>query len=309
MQLKLMLVFLMAVQCAGCSASIQAFGGFEAGDGSDVAAASATIQSAVVHSGSYALKANPSGSGTNYALCYGYNSSCAISTTGMSLSTLYCSFYLDYTTKPASTDEEIFEVVDTTGSTTKFALRLSSAGVLNGYNSAATKTAGSTTLSASTWYRIDVQCNTGSSGASFVVKLNGTTEISGTGNLGTNNAAGIALGKRVNQNSQSYTAYFDDWCIDSAAYPGAQQTIAMIAGGAGTYQTGSAVGGAGSNWQSTTQVPTDGDTTYVLSDGSSGDGETEDIETTTAAGITAGSTVNAVVGLVVVKRNSGTTNG
>jgi len=181
--------------------------GFELGTTAAVTSLSGTasIQATTKRTGTYALQVNPTTTATGFVQVRGYDSS-----TGEDVSantaTLYVQFYFRYGTKPAANSEEIL-VARSTGSTDKFSLRLRSDGLIEAFDSAAASLGTCTTvLAADTWYRIACQIGTGAA-AAYDVRINGTSELSGTGNLTTSNHNLIRLGKATDRNGQTINVY------------------------------------------------------------------------------------------------------
>src|SRR5207253_1966646 len=84
---------------------------------------------------------------------------------------------------------------------------------------------GTTTLNPNQTYTIAVKVGTGGS-ASWEVRINGNLEMSGIGNLGSNNNGSLLLGG----NSLYTTNYFyDDVAINSQGFPG--QALIVASGG------------------------------------------------------------------------------
>lgn len=169
-----------------------------------------------VRTGGGAFRSNPTTTGQGFAGLYAIGST-GISVTA-SVATSYIQFWFRYATKPASNSEEIFEVVDTAGGY-KLAIRINSTGTLGLYQSGGTTLIanGSTVLSQDTWYRIDVKCGTGTT-ADYELKINNTTELSGTANLGTSNAGSWYVGKTANRNSNTVDFYYDDLVVSDSGY-------------------------------------------------------------------------------------------
>jgi hypothetical protein len=270
--------------------------GFETGDTSELSAVSGTvsIDSVTTRTGSYSLRSNPTGAGIGYGEVKGLNASGSAGT--INKSNTYVRFYFRYATKPASGSEEIVAVWS---SSLKFALRIDSAGKLSAYDATGTTQIGSTgatTLSADTWYRIEVYVGVGSS-ASWAVRIDGAAEISGTGNLGAVNTHKVRLGKVGNRSGQSVDFFYDDVAIDGAGWPGPGSVRIMTPNGDGAYTAWT--GGFGS----VDEVPHDGDTTFV-STSTSGDAETVALESASAAGISG--TVGSVKSVAIVRDTSST---
>ena len=239
------------------------FCGFETGDSSECFTASGTFDFAntsVKRTGTYALRINPTTTATGYGVVATY------SATGVhaifSIANLFFTFYFRYATKPASNSEEILRVE---GSASNGYLRLRSDGKLELFSTDGTTShaTGTAVLAADTWYRIE--CNWNDTANTQEIKVDGTTDISGTITTTAANT-NIAFGKFANRNGQTIDVFYDDICIDNAGYPGA-----------GEVKIGYPIGaGAASGWtggtnsddfnevdDGATQAGNDGDTTYI----------------------------------------------
>ena len=277
------------------------FSGFEAGNSEevDLVSGTASIQTSNVRTGVYSLKCNPTTTGTGF--CTLASTTGAGASSAANVVTAFCRFYFYYVTKPASSSEEIFRARNV--ASLKGSVRIDSTGVLSFYDSTNTiVTTGSTVLSANTWYLIEVKVGTGAS-AAWEVKINGTSEISGTSNLLASNNTRWNFGKSVNSNGQSVEFYYDDLLVSDSAYPGAGECRIAVPNAIGTYQTATVGAGAG-HYQAVSEVPEDGDTSYLVSDGVATDAETETIQNHTASG--ANGTVNCVRSYIITKRDGGT---
>lgn len=233
--------------------------GFETGDNSDFFTTGGTfsVQSGTVRTGTYALRCNPTTTATGFVAL---GNSPAVGSS-MNATTHYSRFYFRYATKPASGDEPI-AVWRKSGGTMHAELRLDSTGVLKTYDVTPTLlNTGTTVLSANTWYRIEVKLVMSASGT-FDVKIDGVAEItSGTVTMDANATNYLLLGKVTNRNGNTVDFFYDDTRVDSAAYPGAGQVVALKANGSGNYTQWST--GTGTSYLEVDEVPPDNDTTYI----------------------------------------------
>lgn len=254
--------------------------------------------------GSYSLRSNPTTTGIGFATVAAIAASGA--TGAANAANAYTRFYFRYATKPSADNEEIFRARN--GVSIKFQLRLNSSGNLVALDSAlSTLATGSTVLAQDTWYRIEVLVGTGAS-ANWEVKIDGVTEISGTGNLLASNNTRWNVGKTTNYNGRSVDFFFADILVSDSGYPGPGQCLALTPNAEGNYNstwTLNATGStAGTHYAEVDDLPEDGDTSYLLSTGSAGDAQTVNLTSTATAGISG--TINCAKAYAVVKRDGGT---
>jgi hypothetical protein len=164
----------------------------------------------------YSFRCNPATTAT------GFGTISSFATTGIdanfSVATVWVSLYFRYATLPTVGDEPIFNT-RTSGGTIKFEARIDTAGKIQGYNSALTQVGtGTTALSANTWYRLDFKVGTSGTVGAYELRINGTSEWSGTTNTNTGNNANIRVGKAVNRNGNTVDFYFGPVVVDDAAY-------------------------------------------------------------------------------------------
>src|SRR5207244_7408916 len=120
------------------------------------------------------------------------------------LPTVFYSFLFQYASQTGEGGVANFQ---DTSSGYKAALHLSAAGKLLFYNINGTLLAtGTTTLNPNQTYTISAKIGTGTN-APWEIRINGNLELSGTGNLGTNNNGSIKLG---GNNAYTTTYYHDD---------------------------------------------------------------------------------------------------
>lgn len=266
------------------------FTGFELGSLLDLNTASGTreISSTVVRTGTYAFRAHPSTTGTGYCEAGAYDA--AGNHTALSAATLHTRFYLRVGTRPASSDEEI--IVYRAGGADKFSVRLNSSGQLAAYSDGTTLLAtGSTVLANDTWYRIEVKAGSGAS-AAWEVRINGTTEVSGTSTLSSSNTEWVRFGKASDRNGQTVDLYYDDITCDDAAFPGPGEIRYRLPRAAGLSSQWS-YGTNSSDWNEVLERPHD-DATYVKCSADGGQQVLWLFTTSANAGIPAGTTVRAV---------------
>ena len=279
------------------------FCGFETGDSAEAQSTTGTtsIVTSPTNGGVYALRVNPTTSALgNYR--FASMSAAGVATTSMNVATLYQRFYFYITTAPSADREEMLVILDTGGSQ-KAAICLNSSRQLEFYNNAdSLVSTGATALSTSTWYRIEVKTSTGSGSTAYEVKIDGTSELSGTANTLTNNHGSIRLGKATNRNSRTIDVYYDDWIADDAAYPGAGKCARLAPTANGSTQQFTA-GTGSSNYQEVDEVPTDGDTTYIASTGSANQTALMD-----CAAMPSAASINAVKTYIRARSASGTSS-
>lgn len=237
--------------------SLLNFTGWEAGEATDATlSGTASYQGTTKHTGAYALRCNPTTTGTGFATWRGISST-VFNAANFNDATLYHAFYFYYSTKPAVNSEEIFVARDTAAGN-KFGVRLNSTGTLSAYDKTLTNllSTGATVLNSGTWYLLEIKVGTGAA-AAWEVKINGVSEISGTGDLGTTNNGDVRFGKTTNRNSQSVDFYFDNCATDNAAYPGAGVVAVLLPNGDGTFTSGTGT------YADVDEIPNDGDSTTI----------------------------------------------
>jgi sugar lactone lactonase YvrE len=184
------------------------FVNFESGDFSQTAShVGGAIVTSPALSGTYSLELQRNGSVANVEIRQS-------GTTYYNLPIAYYRFLFEYTANPGEGGVVNFQ---DTSSGFKAALHLSSTGQLLFYDSSGNLIAtGTTTLVSGQVYALSAMIGTGSN-AAWQIEINGTVEMSGTGNLGGGNNGSLKLGGNV-----AYTAtyYYDDVAINSQAYPG-----------------------------------------------------------------------------------------
>ena len=308
MKFKFNILILLFVFFAPFSAfaSVLNFSGFKTGNNAEFNSTSGTtsIQTSVKRTGDYAFRANPTTTNVGYGTMVG------LSTTGentsYSVATAYITMYFRVDTIPASNDDPIL-VFMTSALAVKLELRLNSSGQIAAYDSALSLLGtGSTALSTGTWYRLEISCGTaaGSAGA-WEVKINGASEISGTGTLLNVNNSIARLGKWVDRNGNSVDFFYDDVWIDNSAFIGAHEVKILIPNANGsTMQWTNGTGS--SDYQEVDEIPTSA-TDYVRNPASGG-GEIAlfDVQDTSTASITG--TINALKGMVNMREDTSTTS-
>lgn len=176
-------------------------------------------QNTVFRNGSYALRTNPTTTGNSY-LSIGKlgNDGRRIA---LNIATLvYYRFYFRANTLPSTGREAICAFMNNSAGFMQN-VKLTSAGKLELYNSSnVLVAAGTATILANTWYRIEGICSRGTS-ALAEVRVDGVVDItSSTVNQTTININDFQIGKVFNTSGQTVDFYYDDVQLDDAAYPG-----------------------------------------------------------------------------------------
>ena len=289
--------------------------GFELGllslanGGGEVNTASAgniSISTTIKRTGDYALRVNPATTGIGFIGLTGFATN---GTAQVFLATnLFPRIYIYVVTRPAANSEEIAQVIGSAG--VKMTIRLTSDGKLQAYASDGTTQLGSdgtTVIPLNTWTMIEAKCGTGSVNGPYEVKINGTSELSGTGNLTDGTGSELYIGKATNRNGQGYDIYFDDVCIDDAAYPGPGQVEYMGPTGNGNYTSATIGAGTGQLYQQVDERPgCDTTTSYLLTTQVIDEKYTAALESAANAGISG--TIKAVQASTFIIRNGAGAN-
>lgn len=261
--------------------------------------ASSSIQTTTKRTGGYALKIGAVGDYVRF--------DSRATTTGAWAATgradSWIRFYFRYKTKPSSGREWIFDVRDTSTNPKMF-LGLNSDGTLSAYCFDGTSLIGTSAsaLSADTWYRLELKVGTGSD-AECTVKVDGSTVISDTWDVGETNGAYYDFGSLVSVGGNSIEFYYDDIYGETATYPGAGQCEVMQVTGDGNYTTWTA--STGDKWNCIDEIPYS-NSDYVESTLTSDQAYTGALESAATAGISG--TINCAEQIIGVKR-SGSANG
>lgn len=267
--------------------AITQFTGFNLGTGEPSQANGGTfsIQGTTVKTGTYALQCNPTTTGVGWWRLGSLEAPGYMS--GQSIATAFCKFDFQVGTAPSTNDETFFETQDFSGGLPKLQLRLNSTRNIVAYNSAGSAMAtGATVLSLNTWYAISCKSGTGAS-ASWEVQINGVSEISGTGNLQTNNNSTFAMGKPQNSNNRSVNFYYDNFIVDDTSYPASTSVVYIsIPISNGTTFTWTA--GTAANYTATTEIPANGDTSYIANLSALSQQSLVNFQSSTTIGMTTG---------------------
>lgn len=243
-------------------------GGYELGgsgqlEGTSTAGTVSAVTSPV-KSGVYAMRANPTTTGTGLVTHGGYLYPEATPIV-WDKADIWMQFWFRADTLPGSNDEPICNVI-TAAAAQKLEVRITSGGLLRAYNSAGTLLAtGATVLATATWYRIGVRCGTSATVGAWEVTINDVSEISGTANTSATNSGAVQLGKVANRNGQTVDFFYDNLVIDDAGYalgPTDEILVAQI-NGAGAINQWTAGTGA-SDYTQVDELPTN-DSDYVQS--------------------------------------------
>lgn len=294
------------------------FIGNETGDLSEYASSSGTVsvQSTVKRSGTYALRSNPTTTGTGFAVIGTLAASGAKNVGDIATTACWARFYFRYATKPAAGDEPIACIgFNTNVNNDLLELRINSSGQLASYEglgSSGTPLAllatGTTVLAANTWYLVEIKSDESDTADNvWEVRIGGVAEISGTFVEENFLSSFLRLGKSVNRNGNTVDFFYDDVLISDSAYPGAGQSGILVPNAAGNYQNATRGGAdSGANWSQCDEVPPNSDTDYVITDLNTAHAETEAMQPASTFSI--GGTINCVKAVAILKRD-GATNG
>lgn len=247
--------------------------GWETGDNYEVQSAtgSYSVQSAIVRTGNYALRTNPITTATGYQQFGGLRTdgsdSFASVDAGFSRRQVFARLYIYIVTLPAAA-EEVFCRWIVSGPTASSYFTITSGGIIKFYNASGTLVeTGTTALATGQWYRLEMMMTAGTSQA-YELRLAlgdgpAAVELTGTSTQGGTTMAHLILGKYGNLNGQTVDYVFDDLVVRDDTYPAVGGIhLAKITDAADilgwTPNTGTEV-------SAVSEVPPDGDTSYIES--------------------------------------------
>lgn len=245
-------------------ADIISFTGGETGGLLEVATAgTVSNQSSIVKNGSYSFRTNPTTTGTGSFQVARYLGDGSLSTTGdLGSASMYVSFWFRADTLPSSNFETILHTYDT-GNNNKYRVSIGSDGKLIMANRSLVNLGTTTTaLSTGTWYHINIYTE-GSTTGNYEIKINGVSELTGTGDFRTSNFRIFRFGKASNIHGNSVDFYYDDTILDNSTYHSSDvKVIGLMPNANGTYSEWTG-GTNSSDWQEVDEIPNDNATTYV----------------------------------------------
>jgi hypothetical protein len=115
------------------------------------------------------------------------------------------------------------------------------------------------------WYRIETMIGTGASSA-FEVRINGDTEMSGTGNFRTSNHSSAFIGRSrygLFGDAVDSDCGYDDVSFDGGWWVGATKVVKLVVGGDGYYAQWTARGGPASKYLCVDEDLPNGNTDYI----------------------------------------------
>lgn len=251
-----LILFLLIFANGAIAAPVQFLGGETGTAADEVQTVSGffVITTSNVKTGTYAYDIAPNVGGGGTLRIYCPNATGALA--ACSMANAYIKFDFDPIVLPNATQgsTEIAKFQNT-GFALKATVRLNSAGKLVLLDSTgATIGTGTTTLVASTYYRIEIFLPTGTS-ATGTVKLDGNTEVTGTGNWtasGTGGDSELGISTATTNGLPRYV--YDNIVFDDAAYPGAVFVHRVAPDGDGSTAQWTA-GSAPSNYTTVDEVP------------------------------------------------------
>lgn len=216
------LAFLLALTANAYAAPVQFMGGEtgSAGDEPALVLGTASLVTSPVKTGTYAYSlATGTGGGASFRIyclnAFGNASACSVADA-------HLKFDMWVATLPTATQASVdLFVAENTGYSPKARLSLTSGGFLRVKNQAGTTLAtGSTAITTGAWNRIEFKFLTGVA-AAYEVKINGTTELSGTGDFTASNMGGdTAMSTGAALTDGTVDIIVDNIVLDDAAFPG-----------------------------------------------------------------------------------------
>lgn len=282
------------------------YSGFEGATQREFNANSGTwsVQTSIKRSGAYALRTNPTTTAVGYLQLVAIAASGT--TSNPNVAKMRSTFWYYVATAPSADSEEIFVQRDTTNAADKLSVRIDSARKLSVYDKdAALVATGTTVLSTSTWYCIEVESNNGTSGA-YDLRINQVSELSGTCNQSATNCGAVRFGKVTNRNGRSVDFYYDDITIDDADYHGKERIFRLSPTANGSTAEWTS-GTNSSDYQEVDEVAPDDDTTYIMNPAVAGKIHLVTLQSCSAAGINV-SSIKAFKALVRWRENTAATS-
>ena len=285
--------------------------GFESGSSGELQInGTASFVTSGQRTGSYALRCNPTTTGTGYCRIY------SISATGVIVGTpaafadgSVIGFAFKAATLPAASEERIASGYPVSLATSAWVLKITSGGLLKLYGTGGTTliTTGATVIGA-TYVYIEVRVNSATD--AYEVRINGTAEFSGTDAALTAVPEAFFLGKPFNDNGQTVDFYYDDVYVDEAgtfqATTTATPEVRILLPNAAGDGTGWTNGTGTQTFAEVDEVPpeSDGtDLTYLQAAATEDNTyRTSNVESTATKGVTG--TILAVDGYVWAKTGS-----
>lgn len=270
----------------------------------------ASVQSTIKKNGTYSMEFDKVTTATPFvAFPIGYLSN-GLSTNDAGILTCYFTGYFRYTSKPASGNDTVWHMQG--GGNDMLSLNLASDGTLKLYKgttgSQVLLGTSSTSLSQDTWYRIGIKVVADTSG-SYELKINGSSEISGSSGWDTNAPALniIYLGNIYDRNSLSFKFYWDDVVADDANYIDVDYAVGILKPNAnGSTMTWNGGTGA-SDYTQVDEIPVD-DADYVTSPNSGAPNVAlMNFQSRSDAGIT-NSTIYAIKAVIITKEQNSATS-
>lgn len=285
------------------------FTGFETGDLSELvstnsSSGSVAISSSLQNTGSYGLSVSTStAAGTAYALL--------ASPAGNDLPFSDNSYYrvhVKFITLPSARYATFlgFNHNNSGVYSTTYQFAINFDGTISVYLSGTLLATGTTIISPGSYYNIEIGLLTGNI---VQVRINGVTELSFTGSaVGTTNQ--LVLGKATNENSGHGIAFaYDDILISNSGFPGRGRSYFLLPnanGGVANWTPSS--GTVANSYQLVTELPPDGDTTYITNN-SSNVAHQFTLTSTLSRGIPANTPINAIKLIALTRSTSGGNNG
>lgn len=250
----------------------------------------------------------PPGTATGFFRMGKVSGSTGSVTTSISAAEAWFRFSFLVRTAPSSDDEEIAVIRDnTTNALVKFGVGINSARKLVLYdNSGAISATGSTVLSLNTWYQVQIHANTGAN-VQVDVKLDSGTELTDTGNYGTDNIGSLNLGKYNDLHGNSVEYFYDDVVTFDDTYPDNQQVVMLLPGDDGDVN-GFNTGTNSSDWSQARGISANGaqdaidSTKYIRNPGAATNEESYfKLESIAGKGITG--TITALKAMAFINKN------
>lgn len=225
---------------------------FFEGNGAGGTGAAITLDTTNQRSGAGCLRINPTTTQNAFISMNALASTGAV--TAASVTNSYVQFWFQWQTLPASNSEEIFVV--RAAAADKLSIRIDSSGILLLYNAAGTLVGtGTTVLSTSTWYKIEISCGSSATVGAYELKISGSSELSGTTNTSASVATNWYIGKVTNRNGNTVNFYYDDFVVsDSAFLSGDISILPMIPDADGSTMTWN-LGTGASNYTQVNETP------------------------------------------------------